>query len=181
MARLGAGGGWRIPVLATQRGGLARQRSIVLRGVERDSGLLWFHTDVRSGKVRDIEDCPQVSLLFYDSATETQLAVNGRARVLTDGAEVDGLWEQSACTSLRMYLAPGVPGTECGAGDCNLPEGVRGRIPDRGEVLAGRVNFAGVVVEVARMEWLQLSRGGNGRAEYECGPGGVVSGRWVLP
>ena len=53
-ADVGAGGGWRIPVLSTLRGGLPRQRSIVLRRVEPTSGMLWFHTDVRSGKVADI-------------------------------------------------------------------------------------------------------------------------------
>lgn len=181
VAELGAGGGWRIPVLATQRGGVPRQRSIVLRRVQRESGLLWFHTDVRSGKVADIEGCPQVSLLFYDAATETQLAVGGVARVLTEGVDVDLLWEQSASSSLRMYLAPGAPGTESDAEDSNLPEGVRGRIPERHELSAGRVNFAGVQVVVERMEWLQLSRGGNRRAVYVCSSGRAVTGRWVLP
>lgn len=180
-ADVGAGGGWRIPVLSTLRGGLPRQRSIVLRRVEPASGMLWFHTDVRSGKVADIEHCPQVSLLFYDSATETQLAVGGKARVLTEGPGVDWLWEQSACSSLRMYLAPGAPGTVCDPGDCNLPEAVRGRIPDRDELSLGRMNFAGVSVVVERMEWLQLSRDGNRRAVYECSVDQAVTGRWVLP
>jgi pyridoxamine 5'-phosphate oxidase len=181
VAESGTGGGWRIPVLATLRGSAICQRSIVLRRVETESGLLWFHTDVRSGKVSDICGCPQVSLLFYDASTETQLAIVGRARVATTGLGVDWLWEHSAASSLRMYLAPRAPGTVCDEGDCNLPEGVRGRIPERAELSAGRANFAGVVILIERMEWLQLSRSGNRRAIFERGADGGVSGRWVLP
>lgn len=181
MAEAGSGGGWRIPVLATLRGSSICQRSIVLRRVEAESGLLWFHTDVRSGKVSDIQVNPQVSLLFYDASTETQLAVMGQASATTAGSEVDWLWEHSAASSLRMYLAPGAPGTACSEDDCNLPDAVRGRIPERDELVAGRANFAGVVIRVERMEWLQLSRSGNRRAIFERGTDGGVIGRWVLP
>lgn len=181
VAEAGSGGGWRIPVLATLRGSVICQRSIVLRRVETEAGLLWFHTDVRSGKVSDISGCPRVSLLFYDATTETQLAVNGQARIATAGSGVDWLWEHSAASSLRMYLAPGAPGTNCSEGDCNLPDGVRGRIPEREELAPGRANFAGVVISVERMDWLQLSRSGNRRAIFERGTHGAVTGRWVLP
>lgn len=180
-AELGTGGGWRIPVLATLRDGVLRQRSIVLRRVEFESVRLWFHTDVRSGKVSDIGRDSRVSLLFYDSSTETQLWVAGQAEVMTEGAGVELLWEQSAASSLRMYLAPESPGKVCSAGDCNLPAGVRGRIPDRAELDAGRVNFAAVVVRVERLEWLQLSRSGNQRAVFDGCADGAATGSWVLP
>lgn len=178
---LGSGGGWRIPVLGTLRGGLVRQRCVVLRRVEEERGLLWIHTDVRSGKVADIRLNSRVSLLFYDPTTETQLWVGGTARVLTKGVEVDWLWDHSAASSLRMYLAPGVPGGYAEEGDCNLPESMRGRIPNASELLAGRVNFAGIAVEAVEFEWLQLSRGGNQRAVFERISAHVVRQRWVLP
>lgn len=180
-AEQGAGGGWRIPVFGTSRGGRPRQRCVVLRRVEEERGLLWIHTDLRSSKVRDIREDSRVSLLFYDPTTETQLWIGGTARVLTDGAEVDWLWEHSAASGLRMYLAPGAPGADALAGECNLPESVRGRIPEASELLAGRVNFAGVAVEAVEFEWLQLSRGGNQRAVFERISEEVVHQRWVLP
>ncbi len=180
-AELGSGGGWRIPVLGTLRGGRPRQRCVVLRRVDEERGLLWIHTDLRSGKVADICQDSRVSLLFYDSTTETQLWIGGSARVLTDGAEVDWLWEHSAASSLRMYLAPGAPGSAAEPGDCNLPESVRGRIPEVSELSAGRVNFAGVAVEAVEFEWLQLARSGNQRAVFERISANVVHERWVLP
>jgi hypothetical protein len=163
------------------RGGLVRQRCVVLRRVEEERGLLWIHTDVRSGKVADIRLNSRVSLLFYDPTTETQLWVGGTARVLTKGVEVDWLWDHSAASSLRMYLAPGVPGGYAEEGDCILPESMRGRIPNASELLAGRVNFAGIAVEAVEFEWLQLSRGGNQRAVFERISAHVVRQRWVLP
>jgi hypothetical protein len=154
---------------------------VVLRRVDSEQGMLWMHTDVRSGKVEDIRREARVSLLFYDHSSESQLWVGGAAQVMTEGADVDWLWEHSAASSLRMYLAPGVPGSPAESGSCNLPEGVRGRIPEREELAAGRLNFAVLRVSVEELEWLQLSREGNLRAVFERLPGGEVCQRWVLP
>jgi pyridoxamine 5'-phosphate oxidase len=158
--------GWRLPVLATQAGKSMRQRTIVLRDVIPHDRRLFFHTDLRSPKVAQIRMNPDASLLFYDHASAVQLQVSGHVSVDTDSPQADRLWEISPPESLRSYLAPQPPGTPADDPDDNLPESVRGRIPERSEIERGRCHFAVLIYTVSDIEWLQLDRDGNRRARF---------------
>jgi pyridoxamine 5'-phosphate oxidase len=158
--------GWRLPVLATQAGHSIRQRTIVLRDVLPDHRRLLFHTDLRSPKIAQIQMNPNASLLFYDHASAVQLQVSGQVSVETYSPQADRLWEISPPESLRSYLAPQTPGTPADNPDDNLPESVRGRIPERSEIEPGRCHFAILRFEVSDIEWLQLDREGNRRARF---------------
>ena len=175
------GAAWRTPVLATVSAQQPRQRTVVLRRVDRAAGSLWLHTDLRSAKIQHLEQQPAVSLLFYDAAAETQLQVRGRAVVHTAGAVWQQLWEGSPESSLRMYLAPQPPGRHCSEPSPNLPEQFVGRLPNRGDLAAGLNNFSAVEIQAERLEWLQLSREGHRRAEFAVGAGTLQHATWLEP
>ncbi len=176
---------WRLPCLATQSCNGCNQRTVVLRGVDIVKRRLLFHTDVRSGKVFEISEYANVSLLFYDPEIKVQVVAQGVAAIHTDGTVADRLWNDSAAASLKMYLGELPPGTITPEPSCNEPEFVRGRIPERNEIAAGRCNFAAVVVSIFELEWLQLSRDGNLRARFVYGRDEADSGcpkaQWITP
>ncbi len=173
--------GWRLPVLATHGPEQCCQRTVVLRAVRRDRGVLQFHTDVRSPKVQQIRNNAKVSLLFYDHQLSTQLHVQGAASVQTMGDTADQLWADGTTASLKMYCGSSAPGTVCGAPDSNLPAKLMGRIPDRNEIEAGRQHFSAIEVCTETVEWLRLSRDGNLRARFYFATGRPLHAEWVAP
>ncbi len=180
-AAAGNGTGWRLPVLATQSSQGIQQRTIVLRTVLRPRNSLLFHTDVRSAKIEQLQADANASLLFYDSQLEVQLQVRGVATIHTNDETADQLWEANTPASLKMYLAPLAPGTTTKGPDCNLPDSMRGRLPERSEILPGRDHFAAVKFTVQSIEWLRLSRNGNLRAVLFCSNGNRDHSEWMTP
>ena len=179
------GAAWRLPCVATHSSGDCRLRTVVLRGVDKCFRRLVFHTDLRSGKAADIQQNPDVSLLFYDPTIAVQIVIQGMATVHTNQELADQLWLESAPASLKMYLGPLPPGSVRLRPDCNQPESVRSRIPERTELNLGRSNFAAIVIDVRTMDWLQLSRDGNYRAyltyQREAGELLTFEGAWLTP
>jgi hypothetical protein len=181
IAGKGTEAGWRLPVLATHSAQGSRQRTIVLRAVQRIRSSFLFHTDIRSAKVNEIRNNPQVSLLFYDHDKGVQLSVKGEARICTSDGTADLLWESGTPASLKMYSAPQTPGTKSPVPDSNLPEELKGRLPNRDEILSGRTNFCVIEVEARAVEWLRLSRDGNLRAEFLISNGTLSEAHWLTP
>jgi general stress protein 26 len=69
-----------VPMLTTQFPGGLRARPLEARP-ERDAGLIWFVTDVRSGKEHEIEAEHDVCLVFIDADAKAYLSITARAEV----------------------------------------------------------------------------------------------------
>ena len=54
---------------------------------------VWFATNPRTRKVQEVSRRPQVALHYYDPATESYVALTGRARVVRDRATKDAHWD----------------------------------------------------------------------------------------
>ena len=173
--------GWRLPVLATAEASACRQRVVVLRAVDARPRTLFAHTDVRSAKVESIRQQSLVSWLFYDVRLQSQLQLQGTATIHTDDETADRFWQSEPESSLRGYLAPHAPGVVSSTADVNLPYDVRGRIPHRDELAAGRQNFAVISCVVHAAEWLLLRQSGNLRARFACENPGQLTAEWVYP
>ena len=158
--------GWRLPVLATETDNGLRQRILVLRHVDTEQQKLFAHTDLRSAKVAQIQRQPNVTWLFYDQSQQVQLHVHSMVSIHTNDDIADRFWASEPTSSLRCYLGHQAPGTVCRQPEHNLPDCVRGRIPDRSEVQPGRTNFAVIVAQVTEIEWLKLNQQGNLRARF---------------
>lgn len=173
--------GWRLPTLATLTDHGCEQRTVVLRVVNRDPGVLLFHTDVRSSKVEQIREDGRVSLLFYDHDRSVQLKIRGVASIHQADEFAQSLWKAGTPASLKMYSAPFPPGTRCDSFDHNMTDSLLGRLPERHEIEAGRINFCVIRVFVQSAEWLRLSQSGHLRASFRYADGRLVSACWIAP
>lgn len=102
---------WRLPVLGTVGEGNARQRIVVLRGVDLPRRQLRAHTDIRSPKVAQLQQRSEASWLFYAPAPRVQLTLAGPVRIHTDDELADTEWSRLPLGPKRDYLSPLPPGS----------------------------------------------------------------------
>jgi len=170
------------PVLATiGRDGWPRARTLVLRGADRANGRLRLHTDSRSGKVAELTREPRASLHFYDKGARFQLRLEGAARLVSAGEPADSAWAAATLFARRCYLAPVAPGAASDGPTSGLPAALERREPDRAESEAGRPNFAVILLDAARLEFLHLAVTGHRRGLLSRTPDGDWLGHWLVP
>ncbi len=154
-------------------------RVMVLRAADRGSASLRFHTDARSPKCAALAGQP-VAVLGYHPGEAVQLRLSGRARVLRDGAEVDRIWTQSTPFARRCYLVEAAPGTPLPGPASGLPQWLEGQKPEIEDLVPARENFALVMVDIARIDWLHLAQTGHRRAVFTRA-GDAWQGEWRVP
>jgi general stress protein 26 len=81
-------------MLTTQFAGGLRARPLEARP-DRDAGLIFFVTDIRSGKEDEIEAAPDVGLVFIDPGDKAYLSITGRASVLRDAGTTKRYWRKT--------------------------------------------------------------------------------------
>src|SRR5438477_3600790 len=81
-------------MLTTQFPGGLRARPLEARP-DRDAGLIWFVTDLRSGKEHEIEAEHDVGLVFIDVHDRTYLSLTARAEVRHDHAKAAAIWKST--------------------------------------------------------------------------------------
>jgi general stress protein 26 len=82
-----------------------RMRPMGLQGdLSVFGGTLWFFTDDRSPKVREIEHDPSVSLMFQSDETSRYLQLDGTAALVTDRGKMRELFT----TSIRTWFPDGL-------------------------------------------------------------------------
>ena len=161
--------------------GATQQRIMVLRGVDRLSRTMRFHTDRRSSKALQIGDGAPLSVLGYDATAKIQMRISGTAHIETVGPTADTAWASSTPSSRRIYLVTPGPGTAVEAPRSGLPKDMEHRVPSLEESESGRGNFAVLVVTIHHIEWLYLASEGHQRAAFSCGGEGIWSGKWLIP
>ncbi|HEY8442511.1 MAG TPA: pyridoxamine 5'-phosphate oxidase family protein [Xanthobacteraceae bacterium] len=80
-------------LITRSRGGL-RARPLEARP-DREAGLIWFVTDLRSGKEHEIEAEHEVGLVFIDAKERAYLSITARAEVLRDRAKAAEVWKNT--------------------------------------------------------------------------------------
>ena len=81
-------------MLTTHTAGGLRARPLEARP-DRDAGLIWFVTDLRSAKEHEIESAPDVGLAFIDKSDNAYLSITARAEVRRDHAEAAEIWKST--------------------------------------------------------------------------------------
>jgi general stress protein 26 len=81
-------------MLTTQFAGGLRARPLEVRP-DRDSGLIFFVTDVHSAKEDEIGAAPDVGLVFIDPDGKAYLSITGHARVIRDAAKTKVHWRKT--------------------------------------------------------------------------------------
>jgi len=81
-------------MLTTHSAAGLRARPVEARP-DRDNGLIWFVTDLRSAKEHEIERDAQVGLVFIDQKANAYLSLTARADVLRDHAKAAEIWKRT--------------------------------------------------------------------------------------
>lgn len=79
-------------MLTTRFAGGLRARPLEARP-DRAAGLIWFVTDLRSGKEHEIEAEHDVGLVFIEPAAKAYLSITARAQVRRDPAKAVEIWK----------------------------------------------------------------------------------------
>jgi len=62
---------------------------------DRAADLIWFVTDLHSGKEHEIETASDVGLVFTDAGAKAYLSITARAEVLRDHKQAAAIWKSS--------------------------------------------------------------------------------------
>ena len=81
-------------MLTTRFAGGLRARPLEARA-ERDSGIIWFLTDVRGAKDDEIDMFHDIGLVFYDEDSRAFLSITGRASMARDTAKTKEIWKKT--------------------------------------------------------------------------------------
>jgi general stress protein 26 len=79
-------------MLTTRSAAGLRARPLEARP-DRDGGLIWFVTDLNSGKEHEIESEHEVGLVFIDATDKAYLSITARAEVRRDHAKAAEIWK----------------------------------------------------------------------------------------
>jgi general stress protein 26 len=83
-----------VGMLTTRFAGGLRARPLEARP-DRTAGIIWFLTDVRSGKDEEVMAAPDIGLVFIDAGDKAYLSITGRAEILRDTGRATAIWKST--------------------------------------------------------------------------------------
>lgn len=146
-------------------------RTVVLRGCDRESRQLRFHTDRRAAKVQHLLADPRAALHAYDPIEKIQLRLDARLHPMTDD-DRDVVWAGTRPMSRQCYQVVSHPGHSL-----SQPTDI---LFDADQTDGGWSHFLPIRVHIERIEWLYLAASGHRRAEFIWTDEGLTS-RWLVP
>lgn len=146
-------------------------RTVVLRNVNENEHFISFHTDIRSPKFTQITKNPNVSGLFYDIQSRTQIRMIGTASVCDDEKILRSLWDKLSKDSKECYMGEVAPSDPLSGK--TIINKIKESKPDD-----GYNNFTRVTIYVSKMEVLLLHHLGHRRIEFKI-DGNKLTHRWL--
>lgn len=149
-------------------------RTIVLRDFSLAPASLLFTTDVRSAKVQEMRDNPQVSLLGWDAENSFQLRLEGKAGCVDEGELRRTVWQKLRPAAQQLFYSPDSPGGILDDPDALRSGHASASLADPPE------NFALIRIMIERVESLDVSSEPHQRREFLLQANGWT-GRWLVP
>lgn len=156
-------------------------RTVIFRQQNLVAGHIYFHTDQRSQKVKELENNSNASLLGYNHQKKYQLRFRGSVRLHHQDALAKSSWEQVGVFSRSCYLTQQAPGSlslsPIGGSQGN------GESSDsaRSESQDGFSQFVVCDFNVVEMEWLYLHAAGHRRSRFSLNRDLTWTGQWLQP
>ena len=135
-------------------------RTIVLRDFSLAPASLLFTTDVRSAKVQEMRDNPQVSLLGWDAENSFQLRLEGKAGCVDEGELRRTVWQKLRPAAQQLFYSPDSPGEILDDPDALRSGHASASLADPPE------NFALIRIMIERVESLDVSSEPHQRREF---------------
>ena len=148
------------PALATiDNNNLPQIRSVVLRSINRPKREIWFHSDIRSSKISDLNNNKDASFLIYDPKNKFQIRLLTTIKMHHNDPISTQAWNNLKPMSKICYQISQAPGTQL-----SDPFKVT-NTPERNN--EGRDNFVVLVGKILEVEWLYLHHKGHRRAKFD--------------
>jgi pyridoxine/pyridoxamine 5'-phosphate oxidase len=160
-------GNYQKPSIATvDADGFARQRIVVLREVNMEKRQLTFFTDSRSAKVKEIQQHPHLSWLFWDERKKVQIRMSSKA-ILEQGSErCRQYWDRLPVQGRSSYAALSAPGSVRHDDGSPLPEYWHDEMSLSDTEYAFE-HFMVITCQVLSADLLHLHHEGHQRAMFE--------------
>ena len=155
-------------------------RIVVLRGVSFEEKKIWFHSDVRSKKIKILKSNPEGTFLFYDKGEKIQLRIIVNTKINYQNNITKKSWENTAHLSRQCYLGNKAPGFESIEPTSGLSENVDNLKYSKEESEIGYKNFCVVEGFIKSIEWLYLAAKGHRRA-YFLHKNNSLEKKWLIP
>ena len=154
-------------------------RIVVLRGVDEKEKKIWFHSDIRSNKIKILKFNPEANLLFYDKSEKIQLRISGNVKINYQNQITKKSWEKPAHLSRQCYLGDKSPGSNDSAPTSGLTNKIDNLKYTKEESEIGYKNFCVVEVYIKSIEWLYLAAKGHRRAYFNI-TNDVLEKKWLI-
>ena len=156
-------------------------RTVVLRHADKDNLTISFHTDIRSNKINNINDNPNVTVLLYSHDKKIQIQIKGTAEINNQNHRTNEVWKNIRSFSKKCYIVEQAPGSKSDVPLSGyLPEHEKA-LPDDEILNNGYKNFALIDINVEKLEWLYLHRYGHRRALFEIKNKEIKNKQWLTP
>ena len=155
-------------------------RIVVLRGIDEKEKKIWFHSDIRSNKVKILKLNPQATLLFYDKTEKIQLRVIGSVKINYKNDKTKQSWKKTAHMSRQCYLGVESPGSNSLSPTSGLTTKIDNLKYTIEESEIGYENFCVIETYIKSIEWLYLAAKGHRRAYFNFNEKKVEK-KWLIP
>ena len=169
-----------IPVFITGNQDRSDGRIVVLRGIDKKEKKIWFHSDIRSNKIKILKSNCQASLLFYDKSEKIQLRIFGVVKINFKNEITKKSWKTTAHMSRQCYLGNKAPGTDVLEPTSGLSESVDNLKYTIEESEVGYENFCVIETFIKSIEWLYLAAKGHRRAYFSL-KNNSLEKKWLIP
>jgi len=155
-------------------------RIVVLRGVDENEKKIWFHSDIRSNKIKIIKSNPETVLLFYDKSEKIQLRISGNTKINYQNHITKNSWKKTAHMSRQCYLGDQAPGSNISLPTSGLSADVDNLKYTKEESEIGYKNFCVIEIYIKSIEWLYLAAKGHRRAYFNLNKKQLEK-KWLIP
>jgi len=155
-------------------------RIVVLRGVDEEEKKIWFHSDVRSNKIKILKSQSEASFLFYDKNEKIQLRICGNTKINYKNDITRKSWKKTAHMSRQCYLGDKAPGSNVLTPTSGLTSDVDNLKYTLEESEIGYDNFCVVETFIKSIEWLYLAAKGHRRAYFSL-KNNSLEKKWLIP
>ena len=169
-----------IPVFISSNENKSGARIVVFRGVSKKEKKIWFHSDIRSNKIKTLKSNSEASLLFYDKSEKIQLRIHGNVKINYKNDLTKKSWKKTAHMSRQCYLGNKIPGSNTVEPTSGLTANIDNLKYTIEESEVGYNNFCVIETYIKSIEWLYLAAKGHRRALFNLNKK-QLDKKWLIP
>ena len=169
-----------IPVFICGDSNKSDGRIVVLRGINKEEKKIWFHSDIRSNKVKNLKLNSKATFLFYDKNEKIQLRISGNTMINYKNDITKNSWNKTAHMSRQCYLGEKAPGSDSLDPTSGLTSDIDNLKYTIEESEIGYENFCVIETFIKSIEWLYLAAKGHRRAYFSF-KNNSLEKKWLIP